>query len=288
MKRLCYIIAAVTALLYCTYGAGAASFGAELNAEGDIRPGRSFDVTLTLKADENIAAFDGILCYDKSLLELKKLTVDDKTDKDVISYNDDGGSIHFVVGCSENRKSSKTLRFRFAPYNSEGREYGFSVISCSCCDIGTRPRSITDLPVLSLSVSESGTESSSRVVHRDPVSSDTEGDQSRYQSREQSREQSRRSSGVTSGGNASSPAGRASDNGGASESGVSDFSDTSAAEENNASDTGSEGGGRVYSLPDTSGSDSGSVSSVVLAFAAGVGVAGVGLGAYFIGKRSRK
>lgn len=141
--------------------------------EEDIRPKKSFTVSLVFSAETDIGAVMGSVSYDSDRLRIISVTFRDKYSEDVTQYNDENGLLRFVLSGALSLRRQRMVDIRFQPLSdSVPVTYRFTVTEAQACDGNGELMTVSVLPELTLTVEETAavaSQASIAVQHSDPV-----------------------------------------------------------------------------------------------------------------------
>ena len=165
LKKTASVIAVITAavLVFCLR-AYAAEPVCTLSSAADIKPGRAFDIELTITNGSVIGACEAELIYDPSALSFEGAQLIGRESGDLFESFDGGGSVRIVASLCGTR-AALSVKFRFSPGTAGSADYGFSLGSCAVTG-GEELYYPVELPVISVSVRESVTD---RTTERSAV-----------------------------------------------------------------------------------------------------------------------
>ena len=100
-----------------------------MHLDDELKPEKAFDIYLSVISEYEIGCCRIGFSYSQSELELKNISVKDKSENDILYYNDTDGKAD-IIYMSENRHD---IVLRFAPKNA-AETYDFEAFLYEACD----------------------------------------------------------------------------------------------------------------------------------------------------------
>lgn len=166
-------ISFITLLLLFTTLFSISSFAADarfsLKSDDNIKPGKAFNIYLSVSCSTEIGIFRTAIYFDSDKLEFKSAELYNKSGDEYFKYNIDGNKIILVYMSDTNTDSSvltDIIKLRFSPKSTECADYKFE---CDVYEIGDKDAALIESyepSVFFLSVSDNGSTSQETVKNQ--------------------------------------------------------------------------------------------------------------------------
>ena len=100
-----------------------------MHVNEDVKSGKAFNIYLSAESSVEIGACRISISYDKNMLELKNISIEEKSKDDILYYNDNGGQAD-IIYMPENIQD---IAIRFKPTGSY-KKYEFEAFIYEACD----------------------------------------------------------------------------------------------------------------------------------------------------------
>ncbi len=130
-----------------------------MSVDDQIKPGKSFELTVSAESTQNIGAAHFYVSYDREHIILKSVVLDDKNANHIMYYNDSDGYIDIIY--ADKTAGSNTVNFilKYQPVSSEDREYLFGGGFYDSCNENADSIFCDEFTGIQLTIGENGIES---------------------------------------------------------------------------------------------------------------------------------
>ena len=140
-----------------------------LRADDNIKPGKAFNIYMSVSCSPEIGVFRAAVYFDSEMLEFKSAELYNKSSNEYLKYNVENNKIILIYMSDTDTDSTvlnDIIKLKFSPKSSECADYIFESEIYEAGDKNSVLLDCKEMPVLFLSVSDNGSTSQGTVKNQ--------------------------------------------------------------------------------------------------------------------------
>lgn len=159
-KYFAFVMVLIEMLVFCSVGVSALdNIRFSLGTDENIKSGQAFNMYISADSNKNIGVFRISVEFDDEVLDFKSAVLTEEYKDNYMKYEKNGNRI-IIVYMNDTPYPSNTLKncikLRFAPFSPDSENYIIQTSLYEAGDEHANPFECTEMPTLSLIVSENG------------------------------------------------------------------------------------------------------------------------------------